>query len=371
MQVIKINNYQPVYNKPVFRKNRLKSTLAKDFFVKNNNIPLQESINEIKDILPVAFAGTKCEGAFMLPDFWKSIAPKNLAKMLKLKLCGLSTNKDGYADSFLKTYANRPVSTSFVHDCAVMYLYNDKTKTHAMYHAAPNTKVKKLDFMIKTLMPEGFTNACIIPGDYSFYREQEPNMKNMFQLIKQNNPQAVINVFYGISRFPEITGYKGQVFQIPNKEVEKQMKSGILDATDFGQASFRISDTGGYNTFDFIYGECDTIEELERLKDRFQKKKFPKLIFEILSKEIEKQKDVLTLINKSESLEELNNWNEIFTEDKFKTVFLKKREEILIKMLEKVLDENSLKQFYQLARHDFIRMSKLFKLFQEKKKEIL
>ena len=90
-----------------------------------------------------------------------------------------------------------------------------------------------------------------------------------------------------------------------------------------------------------------------------------------MSKEIEKQKDVLMLINKSKSLEELNDWNEIFTEDKFKTIFLKKREEILIKMLEKVQDENSLKQFYQLARHDFIRMSKLFKLFQEKKKEIL
>ena len=371
MKVVKINDYQPVYNKPVFRKTGLKSALTKDFFVKDSAVTLQDSITEIKDIMPVAFAGTKCKGAFMLPDFWKSIAPKNLAEVFRLKLLGLSTNKDGYADSFLKTYSNRPVSTSFVHDCAVMYLYNDKTKTHAIYHAAPNTKVKKLDFMIKTLMPEGFTNACIIPGDYSFYRQQEPNMKNMFKLMKQNNPSAPVNVFYGINRFPEITGYKGQVFQIPNKEVEKQMKSGILDATDFGQASFRISDTGGYNTFDFIYGECDNIEELESLKNRFKKKKFPKLVSEILSKEIEKQKDVLMLINKSKSLEELNDWNEIFTEDKFKTIFLKKREEILIKMLEKVQDENSLKQFYQLARHDFIRMSKLFKLFQEKKKEIL
>ena len=44
---------------------------------------------------------------------------------------------------------------------------------------------------------------------------------------------------------------------------------------------------------------------------------------------------------------------------------------MLINILDKVNDEEALKQFYQLARHDFIRMKKLFKLFQEKKKEIL
>ena len=95
----------------------------------------------------------------------------------------------------MKTQAHKPISTSFVHDCAVMYLYNDKTKTHAMYHAAPSTKVKRLNFFIKTLMPEGFTHASIVPGDYSFYKEQEPNMKNMF-----NTPQGklVVGITIGV-----------------------------------------------------------------------------------------------------------------------------------------------------------------------------
>ena len=372
MQITKINNFNyQACNKTVFRRAKLKQTGAKDFFVKTASGLLQDSLTEIKDIAPVAFAGTKCSGALMLNDFWKSVAPKNLATKFKLNMLGLSTNRDGFADSFLKTYSDRPISTSFVHNCAVMYLYNDKTKTHAMYHAAPNTKVKKLDFMIKTLMPEGFTHADIVPGDYSFYREQAPNMKNMFKLLKQYNPSAVVNVFYGINRFPEVVGYKGGVFQIPNKRVEEQMNRGILDATDYGQASFKILDTGGYNTFDYIHGECTTMDELENLKNRFKKNNLPKLMFKIFADEINKQKDVLNLINKSKSLDELNDWKEIFTEDKFKTIFLKKREEMLINILDKVNDEEALKQFYQLARHDFIRMKKLFKLFQEKKKEIL
>ena len=373
MQVTKIYNSfnnltENKCNRPTFGYAKLKHLYTKDFFVKND-LKLA-SLSEIKDIAPVAFAGTKCRGAIMLKDFWDTIAPKNLKKKFILSRQGLSTNKNGFADSFLKTQAHKPISTSFVHDCAVMYLYNDKTKTHAMYHAAPSTKVKRLNFFIKTLMPEGFTHASIVPGDYSFYKEQEPNMKNMFKLLKQNNPSSVVNVFYGINRFPEIVGYKGQVFQIPNKKVEEQEKV-TLDVIDNGQASFKIVDTGGYNTFDYIYGECSTPEELDDLKNRFKKDKFPKLMFEIFAKEIDKQKEVLKIIDSSKSLEELNDWNTVFSENKFKTIFHKKRENMLIQMLEKVQDKESLKNFYQTARFDFIHMKKLFKLFQEKKKEIL
>ena len=303
-------------------------------------------------------------------NFWKSIGKNNLAQFLKLKLLGLSTNKDGYADSFLKTSANRPISTSYVHDCAVMYLYNDKTKTHAIYHAAPNTKRTKLDFIINTLMPEGFTHGNIIPGDYIFYREQEPNLKNMFELMKSNNPSAVVNVFYSITRFPEIVGYKGQVFQIPNKIVEKQMKKGVLDATDSGQASFKILDTTGFNTFNEIHGNAD-LEKCELLKNDFSKIKFPKFMQEIFFNEIEKIKTILLEINKVNSIDELNDLRLIFTNNCFNTAFLKKKEDLLIKKLNKVQDEESLRQFYQEARFDFIRMSKLFKLYQQKKKEIL
>lgn len=61
-----------------------------------------------------------------------------------------------------------------------MYLFNKETKTHALYHAAPDCKLETLNFMIKTLMPEGFTKGAIIPGDSIFYRKHRHNMENMF-----------------------------------------------------------------------------------------------------------------------------------------------------------------------------------------------
>ena len=356
-------------------------TSVKAFKTKFNKKPInklpnikgcvQESLTEIKNILPVAFAGTKCEGAIMLPDFWKSVNIKNLAQTFRIKSTGLSTNKDGYADSFLKTKSTKPISTSFVHDCAVMYLYNDKTKTHALYHAAPRTKIKKLDFMIKTLMPEGFTQGCIIPGDFVFYKEQKANLTNMFELMKKHNPNAVINVFWEPTRFPEIVGYKGQVFQIPNKKVREQMNKGIFDVTDFGQASFKIEDIGAFNTFDDIFGKCRCHKDLIDLKEQFLKAKYPKTMLSILFEQIRKMKNAIILVNETKNLKELEDLRAKLNDNNLKTLFLKRKEEMLIQKLGKIKNEEDLIQFYQNARTDFIRMNKLLHIFHQKMKEIV
>ena len=273
----------------------------------------------------------------------------------------MSTNKDGFADSFLKAGASTPISTSFVHDCSVMYLYNDKTKTHAMYHAAPYCKKDRLEFMLKKLMPEGFTRGAIIPGNYIFYRGHEHNMKNMFNVMKKNNPKAIVNVYYDSSRFPEIVGYKGRVYEIQNKKVKEQMDEGLLDALDYGQASFQILDLQGYNTFN----------DIENLKERFSDIKIPKTIAKIFTDETNNFEKVAKLVKSASSIKELEELQAVFPGKETKILFNKKKEDLLIDELNKINSLPDLRTFYAKHRSKFIRMGRLLDLFQDKKKEIL
>lgn len=252
-----ITGYSINKNFSAFQGLRSKHKTLQDLF---NNMPAeylipQKSIEKISEIRPVMLAGTKCRNSIPLRKFWDFF---EIDKKTFLK--GFSTNKDGFANSFLKTKSCIPISTSYIHDCSVMYLFNKETKTHALYHAAPDCKLETLNFMIKTLMPEGFTKGAIIPGDSIFYRKHRHNMENMFNLMKQSNPHALINVYHGTTRYPEITGYKGFVYEIPNKKVKEQMLDGILDAEDFGQATFKILNLQGYNTFENI-NLCSTKDD--------------------------------------------------------------------------------------------------------------
>lgn len=329
----------------------------------------RNSINRISDVRPIPFAGTTCNGAAPLKNFWNLFTVK--ATGLNAKYLGLSTNKDGFADSFLKEKANIPLSTSYVHNCSALYLYNDKAKTHALYHASPDCKLDYLKSMVERLMPEGVTRAAIIPGDFIFYREHPHNMKNMLKVIRDYSPKARVNVYHDSTRFPEIVGYKGEVYEIPNKDVMRQMKKDITEVSDHGQASFRILDLQGANTFYDIYSKALSQDSIDKLKDEFSKKKFPALISEIFLNEILEIEKIYKYITKINSLEELDFYNEHYPQKAFKLLFLKKKEDLLLRELEKVNDLEGLQFFYKKARLEFIRMKNLFKLFNQKKEEIL
>ena len=139
-------------------------------------------------------------------------------------------------------------------------------------------------------MPEGFTKSAIIPGDSYFYEFHEDSLKLMLKLLKQANSKALINVYHSTTKYPEIAGLNGFVYEIPNIKVQKQIDEGILDADDFGQATFKILDLQGYNTFDNIKFACKTQEELNKLKKCFYKARYPKEILSILIREIENKK---------------------------------------------------------------------------------
>ena len=255
-----------------------------------------KSLDRIADVKPGCMAGTKCKGSIPLRNFWNFIEKD---KFLKCK--GYSTNKDGYGNCFLKSKANMPISTSYVHDCSVMYLYNKDTNTHAMYHAVSACPYKTLQFILRKLMPEGFTKGAIIPGDYIFYNEHKCNMKNMFKLLKTENPDAVINVYNSISRYPEITGLHGNVYEIPNADAKMQMRNGVWDIDDHGQATFRILNLQNVNTFGCIKYNCQTFEELDELEEFYHSQKYPKEILSVLLQEIEQKRQFLKSIECSKN----------------------------------------------------------------------
>ena len=257
-----------------------KVTYLKDFYIKNKQFirPPKRGIKSITYIDEGKTGGTCCNESTPLENFWKFFNNKDRKVLTKL---GLSTNADGYPRTFLKTSSDRPVSTSYVHDCSALYLYNDKTKTHTLYHAAPDTPKDELNLAIKILMNEGITHATIIPGASHFRFDHIWNIENMFELIKKYNPNTILNVKHSGSPFPEIVGYRGKVFEIPNKEISAQLavyperinKPFLLN--DFGQASFKICDIDGYNTFDLI-DEIESIKDIPKVKHKIKSANYPK-----------------------------------------------------------------------------------------------
>ena len=369
---MKVDFYNNYWNNnkisPNFRAFASKVKTLNDVFYKNQFVQMQrKSITRIIDVIPIKFAGTSCKGSIPLQNFWHFFKLKN--PKLKSNYFGLSTNKDGYADSFLKEKSNVPLSTSFVHNCSAMYLYNDKTKTHALYHAAPDCRAEHLNSMIQRLMPEGITKAAIIPGDFIFYNEHPHNMKNMLKLIKQNSPNAKVNVYHDSTRFPEIVGYKGEVFEIPNKKVMKEMEINPFDVLDQGQASFKILDLQGANTFYEIYSKAVSEDNIDKLKKEFKLRKYPELVSEIFIKEIGEIEKIFKCINKIDSLEDLEFYQANYPQKTFKQVFRKRKEELLLKELEKVDSLEGLQYFYKKARLEFVRMRNLFEQFSQKKNE--
>ncbi len=370
MKIDKFNSYKPcLNNQKSFKAINLQKQTLFDLFVKTpfGHYNPKQSLKKISGIEPQYLGGTKCKGSIPLKNFWDFFDKKSK----NIKNLGYSTNKDGYGNCFLKSNSSMPISTSFVHNCSVMYLYNKNTQTHALYHALSDCSEETLKYILRTLMPEGFTRGAIIPGDSIFYAEHSANMKKMLKLMKQFCPKALVNVYHSTLKYPEIVGKAGNVYQIPNRKVQNQIKLGNLDPNDYGQATFRIIDLQGYNTFEQIFFAGNTVEQLEELKRTFMKKKYPKMVMKILYQEIEKRK---------KSLEKIENINNDVDFQKIKSQYLQKnmqkpliikQEELLIEELKKIKFVDDLRNFFHKVRFDLVKMDKLLDFFQKKKNEIL
>ena len=141
---------------------------------------------------------------------------------------GLSTSELRVPNLYLKTDINRPISTSGVYDCSVLYLANEKTKTHSLYHMYIDAD-KKIQRIIRTLMPEGYTKAAIIPGSNTWSHIHQQYLPEVFKAVKENGNNPSVYVYHYSSEVPEIVGYEGNVYEIMRRNYK-----------DKGQATFRV-----------------------------------------------------------------------------------------------------------------------------------
>lgn len=366
MKIININTQTNYNSATQFKGLRVKpKTLADIRLLKPNKFrPEANVISEIKNVRPYLLGGTKCNNSIPLKNFWDFFEADGRC------VEGFSTNKDGFANSFLKAKSNVPLSTSFVHDCSVMYLFNKDTQTHALYHAHSECSEDTLKFIIDTLMSEGFTKGAIVPGDHLFCREHKRNMENMLKLMKNNNPDALINVYNASTRYPEIVGYKGFMYEIPNKKVVAQRCRGEFEPWDYGQHSFKIADLQGFNTFDYI-SICKNSEDLLQLQKTFQKAKYPKEALDVLNNQVEKRLEILKEIETADDFGKYNRLLGKYSDKKYIQPMRYQKENLYINLLKKVNDIDDLRFFYQLVRRDLAQMDRLATLLQEKKQEIL
>lgn len=275
------------------------TTTLKDIFTRK----ITKGLTSITEIKAGEF-GTICKGSIPLSNFFRETDKRKIPNLMRR---GLSTNNTGGAYSFLKSSADNPISTSFVQDCSVMYLYNKADNTHFIYHIYREVKRKELDFLIKHFMPNGYSNAAIVPGSKYFKYEHERYLSDIFEAIRTNNPNAKINVYHFSSRSPEIVGYKGMVYEIPNKAISEQIKNGAdpYFMRDLPQATFKIQDIRvSPDLYDLSC--CNDSKSVNEMKQKIKKSKYDREIKQVFYNILDARLADIQRIENCSTMEELD-----------------------------------------------------------------
>lgn len=236
--------------------------------------------------------GSVCDGSKPLKSFMKLFPDKTFFEKNILKY-GRSTNTNADAPSYLKAKTSIPLSTSGVHDCSVAYFVNQKDNTHFLFHIHPFMEESSIKKAIERFMPDGFQKAIIVPGDNYNTVTHRRTLPGLFETIKSINPKTSVEVFHNSSRYPEIVGYKGGVYEIPNKKY-------FLEFRSCGQATFEICDIQNDTIFNPI-ARAQSETELENLRKQFAQENYgieiKKVINRLINEKIENIK--MKVLNKN------------------------------------------------------------------------
>ncbi len=250
--------------------------LVSDIFVKQN-IDEVYGIMKIKKVHSGKF-GTMCKNSIPLKNFEEQFDPETLDKLYKR---GLSTNTEGWSDCFLKSGADNPLSTSSVYDCSVMYLFNKDTNTHFLYHSYYKKNQDEFDSLIKTFMPEGFSKAEILAGSTNWYLRHAQTLPEMLKALRGNNARANINVCHYSSKMPEVVGYKGDLFEIPNRVV-------AMGGYDKGQASFKVCDLKAHDLLYELEFNATSLKKIALIRQLYEQEPLDKEVVKIINRELDK-----------------------------------------------------------------------------------
>lgn len=90
---------------------------------------------------------------------------------------------------------------------------------------------------------------------------------------------------------------KGQLYEIPNKEIKEQLQF-TRRPTDYGQATFKISDIKEYETLYKIRKHRFSAKDLKAIKEGFNKQDYDEEIKKVISAIIDNQLEILLFIGK-------------------------------------------------------------------------
>ncbi len=249
-----INNHHNIHSNQVSFgiKNPFKLLLSR-----NNDMFESKGLSKLEDFRQGCY-GTICKGSIALENFTKKFSGLELENLVSI---GYSTNINGIAPAILKSTANKPLSTSFVKNCSVLYLYNKKSNTHLLYHMYEDVNQQEIKDVITLFMPEKPSHAFIVPGHKRYTYEHSRYLPQVFAALKSLNENVPVNVYHMSSLNPEIVGYKGQIYEIPTMFMNTETYPLLNDT--LGHATFPISDISPR----YLLAKIKHAEALEDLSD--------------------------------------------------------------------------------------------------------
>lgn len=123
---------------------------------------------------------------------------------------GISTEEGGYGGGYLIGAVDRPLSTTDIHTCALLNLFNINTFKQALYHVYDKTSVEKIVEFIRKIFPD-FTGVNIAGGDQL---PTKNTMRKIAEAVDSVNPNVPKTYFHTVCENPQLVTCNGEISYI-------------------------------------------------------------------------------------------------------------------------------------------------------------
>jgi len=157
-------------------------------------------------------------------------------------------------------------------------------------------------------MPEGYNHAAIVPGNKHFYYVHENYLPKVYDAISDNSPKVKIKAYHFFTQSPEIVGHKGKMYEIPNRKIAEQIRSGVdpYYIEDSPQATFKIQDMKIHSEL-YRLSCCDNYESVNLMKEKIKSKAIDNEIKKIFERILNNRLNNIRKIEQCVTIEELNS----------------------------------------------------------------
>ncbi len=126
---------------------------------------------------------------------------------------GISTEEGGYGGGYLTGNIDTPLSTTDVHTCALLNLFNEYTSKQALYHVHHKTPVQQIVDFIRKIFPD-FSGVNIAGGDQF---QTVNTMRKIAEAVDNVNPNAPKTYFHTVCENPQLVACDGEISYIKGK----------------------------------------------------------------------------------------------------------------------------------------------------------